>query len=99
MADPECYIRGWFKGARIEEIGREDVKTYLAWAFFNRDCVEGEDEEEIEEYTLEIESMLGKIFRPGKCIAKPLRLTLDPVDMLYRSLLWYLVTSARMDTL
>ena len=93
VADPERYIRGWFKGARIEEIGREDVKTYLAWAILDRDRVQGEDvdEEEIEEYTREIESMLGKDFRPGKRTAKPLRLTLDPVDVLHRSLLWYLV--------
>lgn len=93
VADPERYIRGWFKGARIEEIGREDVKTYLAWAFFDRDWggEEDEDEDEIEEYAREIESMLGKDFPPGKRMAKPLRLTLDPVNMLHRSLLWYLV--------
>jgi hypothetical protein len=94
VADPECYIRGWFKGARIEEIGRDDVKTFLAWAFLNRDWVQGEDEEEIEEYAREMESMLGKDFRPGKRKAKSLRLTLDPVDMLQRSLLWYLVRSS-----
>ena len=98
VADPERYIRGWFKGARIEEIGREDVKTYLAWAFFDRDWIEAEDEEEVEEYALEIESMLGKSFRPGQCIAKSLRLTLDPVDMLHRSLLWYLVIPSLLDT-
>jgi hypothetical protein len=98
VADPERYVRGWFKGARIEEIGREDVKTYLAWAFFDRDWVEGEDEEEIEEYAQEIESMLGKNFRPGKSIAKSLRLTLAPVGMLHRSLLWYLVIPSLTDT-
>ena len=91
VTDAERYIRGWFRGASIEEIGREDVQLYLAWAFFDRDLVKGEDEEEIEEYTVEIENMLGQTFRPGKGTAKPLRLTLDPVDMLHRSLLWYLV--------
>jgi len=91
VVDPERYIRGWFRGASIEDIGRDDVKRYIAWAFLDRDWVQGEDEEEIEKYTLEIESMLGKGFRPGKRLAKALRLTLDPVDMLYRSLFWYLV--------
>ena len=102
VADPERYIRGWFKGARIEEIGREDVKTYLTWAFLDRDRVQEEnddiDGEEIEQYTREIESMLGKDFRPGKLVGQPLRLTLDPVDMLYRSLLWYLVLPPWPDT-
>jgi hypothetical protein len=92
VTKPERYIRGWFKGARIDTIGREDLKTYLAWAIFDCDWVKDEDEEEIEEYASEFESMLGKRLPPGKGIAKPLRLTLDPVDMLYRSLLWYLVT-------
>ena len=53
----------------------------------------GEDEDEIEEYTLEIESMLRKDFRPGKGTVKPLKLTIDPVDMLHRSLLWYFVST------
>ena len=93
VPDPERYIRGWFKGARIEDIGREDVKTYVAWAILDRDRAQEEDvdEAEIEEYTREIESMLGKDFLPGKRAAKPLRLTLDPVDVLYRSLLSYWV--------
>ena len=54
---------------------------------------EGEDEDEVEEYTLEIESMLRKDFRPGKGTVKPLKLTIDPVDMLHRSLLWYFVST------
>ena len=87
----EGYIRGWFMGATFGDIGRDDVKRYLAWAFFDRGWIPGEDEEEIEEYVLEIESMMGKNFRPGRGKAKPLRLTVDPVDMRHRSLLWHLV--------
>jgi hypothetical protein len=98
VSDPEAFVRGWFKGARMEEIGREDVKAYFAWAFFDCDWVQGEDEEEIEEYVREMESMLRRNFPPGQGIAKSLRLTLGPVEILHRSLLWYLVTSARMDT-
>lgn len=96
IGDPERYLCGWFKGAKFEDIGREDVKTFLAWAFFDRDCggeeQDEQDNEEIEEYVLEVEAMLGKKLRPGKGPAKSLRLTLDPVDMLHRSLLWYTVS-------
>lgn len=91
MTEPERYIRGWFKGADIGDIGRGDVKEWLAWAFFDREWEDGQDEDEIEEYTLEIESILCKSLRQGKGLAKPLRLTIDPVSMLHRSLLWYLV--------
>ena len=34
VTDAERYICRWFKGATIEEIGRDDVKSYLTWAFF-----------------------------------------------------------------
>lgn len=91
VTDPEHYIRGWFKGADIENIGRQDLKNWISWAFFDRDLEEGKDDEEVEEYTLEFESMIRKDFRPGNGTAKPLRLTIDPVDMLHRSLFWYLV--------
>lgn len=91
VSEPERYIRGWFKGAEIEDIGIQDVKEWLAWAFFDRGWVEGKDEDEIQEYAFEIEEMLRKRFGSGSGTAKPLRLTIDPVNMLHRSLLWYLV--------
>lgn len=93
VAEPEQYIRGWFKGANIEDIGRRDFKEWLTWAFFDCFWEEGTDESEIEEYTLEFETMLGKPFRPGKGVAKSTRLTIDRVDMLHRSLFWYFVST------
>ncbi|KAI7722968.1 hypothetical protein KC353_g20 [Hortaea werneckii] len=91
MLEPERYVRGWFKGADTEDIGIQDVKKWLAWAFFDRDWADGQDEDEIEDYALQIQGMLRKDFGPGSGNAKPLRLTIDPVNMLHRSLLWYLV--------
>lgn len=91
MTDVEQYIRGWFKGADFKDIGREDVKEWLSWAFFDSERDEGRDEDEIEGYTLLIESMLHKGFSSGRGKATSLRLTIDPVDMLHRSLLWYFV--------
>lgn len=93
VTDPDQFIQGWFKGAEIENIRRDDVKEWLTWAFFDRDCEGSKDEDEIEEYTLEVESMLQKDLRPGKGTMSPLRLTIDPVDMLPRSLLWYFVST------
>lgn len=92
VSEPERFIRGWFKGARIDDIGLQNVKEWLTWAFLDRDWVDGKDEDEIEEYALEIEDMLGKDFRAERGAAEPLRLTIDPVNMLHRSLLWYLVS-------
>jgi hypothetical protein len=92
MTDAERYIRGWFKGADFEVIGREDFKDWLAWAFFDSERGKVEDADEIESYTLQIERILRKDFSPGRGTVTPLRLTIDPVDMLHRSLLWYLVS-------
>jgi len=89
--DPEKFMSGWFRGAKIEEIGREDLKEFLSWTFWEGRTTKN-DEEELEVYTREVETMVGaKRFKPGRGTAKGLRLTLDPIDMHCRSLTWYLV--------
>lgn len=90
--DLEKYICGWFRGAKIEEIGRQDVKRWIGWAFFEGrvDDVKGA-KEELEAYTTRLEQLLGTPFKPGCGKAIPLCLTLDPVNMSHRSLLWYWV--------
>ncbi|KAK4972547.1 hypothetical protein LTR66_005984 [Elasticomyces elasticus] len=89
VVDPEKYLQGWFKGAPPNEIRRENVKLFLAWAFMDKETVDDVDEEELEEYMQGVEKVLGRALPSGKGTAVPLRVSLDPVDMLHRSLLWY----------
>lgn len=91
ISDPEKYIRGWFLGAKIEDIKRENMKEFLSWAFFNAELTEKIEGDEMEGYLRESETFLGREIPPGKSSAKSLRLTLDKVDFLHRSLFWYLV--------
>lgn len=49
-------------------------------------------DEELEEYIAEMEKLLGRKLEPGRGNAQCLRLTLDKVEMLHRSLIWYLVS-------
>lgn len=91
VSDAEAYVTGWFKGAKYEDIGRETMKSFLAWAFFE-DRIGPEEVDELEGYTREVESMLGRPLQPGEGKAKPLRLTIDHVDIYRRSLVWYLVS-------
>lgn len=91
IADPEAYLQKWFLGAPSEEIKRENVKDFFLWAFFNRGGPPGEDNDELEEYITATEKILGRPIEPGRGNAKCLRLTLDKVDMLHRSLVWYFV--------
>ncbi|EME41917.1 hypothetical protein DOTSEDRAFT_74084 [Dothistroma septosporum NZE10] len=91
--DPEAVennVRYWFKGAKFEDIGRDGVKSWIAWAFFEgRIEKDGKSDDELDEYASELERLLGKSFAPGRGKAEPLRLTLDRIDMSHRSILWY----------
>lgn len=92
VVDLERHLRGWFKGAGLDGIGRDSVKSWLAWAFFEgRSDAETKGTQEVEEYAAQLEQTLGKPFLPGYGTATPIRLTLDPVVLSHRSLLWYWV--------
>lgn len=90
-AETERHLRWWFRGADLDTIGREGVKSWLAWAFFEG-RIEGDSHEigkELEEYTSNLESVLGQRFSKGPGTAIPIRLTLDAIHSSYRSLVWY----------
>ena len=91
ITDCEGYLRKWFLGADINEIKRENLKDFLLWAFFNRGGLPGDDDDELEEYVSATEKLLGRPIEEGRGSAQALRLTLDKVDMLHRSLIWYFV--------
>ena len=50
------------------------------------------EDEELEEYIRKMEELLERRIEPGRGNANCFRLTLDKVDMLHRSLTWYLVS-------
>ena len=92
IPDAEAYLQKWFLGAPVEEIKRENVKEFMLWAFFNRSGPPGNDDEELEGYVDATEKLLGRRIVAGWGKAKCLRLTLDRVDLLHRSLTWYFVS-------
>jgi hypothetical protein len=92
IPDPERYLSKWFLGAPASEIKRENVKDFLCWAFLNKGEYDLAEEAELEEYVAALEKLLQRNLEEGRGKAKPLRLTLDEVDMLHRSLTWYLVS-------
>ena len=92
VPDPEAYLQKWFKMAPVEEIKRGNIKEFFCWAFMSRGACSPSEDEELEEYVNELETVLGRKFELGKGSAVPLRLTLDKVGMLHRSLTWYLVS-------
>lgn len=91
VSDPERYLSMWFKGAAMSEIRRDNVKEFFCWAFLNKAEYGPQDNEELEGYVDKLEGILGRKIAPGRGTVAPLRLTLDKVDMLHRSLTWYTV--------
>jgi len=82
-----------FLGAPLDEIKRENVKTSSYGLSSTRGGVPpGDDDEELEEYIEATEELLGRKIEPGRGSAPCFRLTFDRVDMLHRSLIWYLVS-------
>lgn len=83
VGDFESFLRGWFSGAELEEIGRDELRRWIDWAFWegraDRSKEQGGDAAEIEGYVKTIEQAAGKRFRDGPGIAKALLLTLDPI--------------------
>ncbi|MBE3047587.1 hypothetical protein IMZ48_34755 [Candidatus Bathyarchaeota archaeon] len=92
IPNPENYMRKWFQDAPAAEIKRENVHEFFRWAFFNKAEPDPAYDEELQEYTRNMEGLLGRKFEDGRGNAKCLRLTLEEVDMLHRSLIWYLVS-------
>jgi len=92
VPDPQRYLSKWFLDAPASEIKRENVKDFLRWAFLNKAEIDATDEEELDEYVQGLEKLVGRQFEAGRGEAKCLRLSLDRVDMLHRSLTWYTVS-------
>ncbi|KAK6081212.1 hypothetical protein SCUP234_04865 [Seiridium cupressi] len=91
VPDVRLFVRKWFNNAHLDEIYRDDVKDWLLWALWGTDSEAGIEADELEEYIVIAEEK-GKLTLPkGRAGAKPIRLNLDPVQMLHKSLLFYTI--------
>jgi transcription elongation factor SPT5 len=90
------YLSGWFHGAELGDIYKDNLGEFLAWAFLDRDQLPArgsEEAEEVAEYVRQFEEVLGRELPQGyNRNVRSLRLTLDPVKMTHRSLAWYCVS-------
>ena len=81
-----------FLDKHLSSIKRENVKEFYRWAFLNTCVVDPNYEDEVESYVKELEDRIGTKFPLGRAEVKSLRLTLDRVNALHRSLTWYMVS-------
>ncbi|KAK4159445.1 hypothetical protein QBC43DRAFT_327275 [Cladorrhinum sp. PSN259] len=99
IPDFEFYIRGWFLNAPLSEIHRDNVREFLLWAFFDHDHDDNstplspESESQINSLITQCETLLNQKFPPGRGppTTRSLRLTIDPIQTRYRSVLWFFI--------
>jgi hypothetical protein len=87
-------ISNWFLCARGLRICRDNVVDWLLWALFSAHRTEilEEWEQELDRYITVMAEHVGYSFGPdGKSEIQALRLTLDPVPMVHRPFVWYMV--------
>jgi hypothetical protein len=91
IPDHETYISKWFLGASPRDVKRENVEEFFRWAFFNTSWPDPAYDDELADYINLLEESIGRKLEPGRGDVKCLRLTLDNVVILHRSLIWYFV--------
>lgn len=82
----------WFLGADPKDIKWENVKDFFRWGFLNTAEEHTAHDEELDVYVEGVEQLLGRKFEPGRGSAKCIRLTIDPVEMIHRPVVWYFVS-------
>ncbi|OCH92258.1 alpha/beta-hydrolase [Obba rivulosa] len=85
---------GWFYSTTASSLKRENVREWLLWAFFGTPRVGHWDEwkEEIDEYIATVEKAIGHELEDGWNEDAPcMKVTLDPVTMLHRPFVWYMI--------
>ncbi|TID15234.1 Eukaryotic peptide chain release factor GTP-binding subunit [Venturia nashicola] len=91
ISDPGDFLRKWFLGADLKDIKWENVKDFYRWGFLNTADEHTAHDEELDVYVQGVEELLGKKLEPGRGSAKCLRLTVDPVEMTHRPIVWYFI--------
>jgi hypothetical protein len=85
----DSYPAGWFTA----EMTRESVKGWMLWSLFSCDVGDMDESwtEEMDGYLQAIENTLGRRLECGGQPTGSMRLNFDPVVMVHRPFIWYMV--------
>lgn len=90
-------LRTWFHHVPWETIGRDDVRTWLAWSCFAMPLEDVQKDAKkyrfLERTADMLEARTGGKFPPGRCGCQIMRLTLDPVNVVSRPFLIYAIAN------
>ncbi|THH33144.1 hypothetical protein EUX98_g1045 [Antrodiella citrinella] len=85
---------GWFHPSSPTDVKKENMIEWLLWALFscNPEDSEEEWEQELHEYVHKLEELMDLKLEPGlNERVRSMRITLDPVIMVHRPLVWYTI--------
>ncbi|KAI0647630.1 Alpha/Beta hydrolase protein [Trametes meyenii] len=105
----KCFARvadsqqasGWFFSNMLGGIKRDNMVEWLLWALFgsHREGMKEEWAEELQGYVHKMEGLIGRKMDEGwDHTVRCMKVSLDPVDMVHRPLLWYSIV-AMIDTI
>lgn len=86
----EKFLSNWFQGAGVEELHRDDVKDFLAWTFAKKSISFEHYDCDLDHYITHMEGVLGRTFPPGRGWHQAMRLSLDPLHVQHKPLVYYL---------
>uniref|UniRef100_A0A0G4GTA8 AB hydrolase-1 domain-containing protein n=1 Tax=Chromera velia CCMP2878 TaxID=1169474 RepID=A0A0G4GTA8_9ALVE len=87
-------LSGWFHRSDFEKIRKENVKEWLAWAFFEHSpkSLDTEERRNCQDLMDELERLMEHKFHAGyDPQVKSIRLTMDPLVTMQRPLVFYFV--------
>jgi len=93
LPHPETFLRRWFLDSPAEDIKKENVNEFFAWALFNKplEAVDDEERDELNDYVRQFEAQLGRRLEDGRGKAKSMRSSFDKITALHRPLVFYLL--------
>jgi hypothetical protein len=91
-SDPHAYLSGWFKGVDVHDLKCEDVKDWIHWRLWNSAQRIPAHEDELEGHLEYLQQVLQFDFPPGRGVHGSMMVTVEPLHMSHRPLLWYLVS-------
>jgi pimeloyl-ACP methyl ester carboxylesterase len=96
----ETYISGFFRGAKWEDVHRDNFRSFLAWAMFGKHLVDLTQQDfadvaEVIEYAASMHPSMLKL-KPGyNHNVKHCAMTLEPIEMIHRPLFLYVLFSLK----
>jgi len=92
----EMYIQGFFNQSKLKDVGKENFRSFLSWGMFHKHLEDLTDSEvdkikEVFNYAAHLHPELLKM-RPGrKKTTTHCSMTLEPVPIIHRPLLFYAI--------